>query len=64
MYIKAFVEDVWEAKVENISILLHELLLVIPDGESSNQIDELFNELSRWNDILKDTSIGMKPPSP
>jgi len=38
--------------------------LVIPDGESSNQIDELFNELSRWNDVLKDTSIGMKPPSP
>ena len=38
--------------------------MVIPDGESSNQIDELFNELSRWNDVLKDTSIAMKPPSP
>ena len=38
--------------------------MAIPDGESSNQIDDLFNELSRWNDVLKDTSIGMKPPSP
>ncbi len=38
--------------------------MVHPFGESSNQISELFDELSRWEKVLKDTSIEVKPPSP
>lgn len=34
------------------------------DGLSSNQISELFDELARWEHVLKTTSMGMKPPSP
>ena len=43
---------------------LRELRLVILDGENSNQFSEVFDELSRWNEVLKDTSLNQKPPSP
>ncbi|EFO32573.1 conserved hypothetical protein [Roseibium sp. TrichSKD4] len=33
-------------------------------GESSNRFEEVFDELSRWEKVLKGTSLGQKPPSP
>ena len=35
--------------------------MVSLDGDSSNQIDELFDELASWNNVLKNTSMGPKP---
>ncbi|EFO32998.1 bifunctional aminoacyl-tRNA synthetase [Roseibium sp. TrichSKD4] len=38
--------------------------LVRTFGESSNRFEEVFDELSRWEEVLKGTSLGQKPPSP
>lgn len=35
-----------------------------PSGSISNQFDEIIDELSNWNDILKETSLGQKPAQP